>query len=160
MDFDNLEKLLQLMRSYNLAELQVKEGDTEIKLVQTAQASMATPSAMNYLAAQGMVPPIISPFAATQAQSPAESKAAAAENKTKYHEIRSPFVGTFYGGPSPGAEDFVKVGARVKKGDTLCIVEAMKMMNEIEAEKEGTIVKILVSNEQPVEFDQVLFHIE
>ena len=75
-------------------------------------------------------------------------------------KLRSPFVGTFYAAPAPGEEDFVSVGSKVKKGDTLCIVEAMKLMNEIEAEKDGTITEILIDNEAPVEFDQVLFVID
>ncbi len=157
MDFEKIEKLMQLMRNYGFSEVELKEGEAELKLVQ----NQAPAAPLTYMPHGGLMPQVMNPFAASvPAVGAAESKPASGESKGKYHEVKSPFVGTFYAGPAPGAEDFAKIGASVRKGDTLCIVEAMKMMNEIEAEKDGVIVKILASNEQPVEFDQVLFHIE
>ena len=106
--------------------------------------------------------PVAAPVAATTAQA-AEAGARAPGQRAlvgRERMIKSPFVGTFYRSPSPGAESFVTLGQRVKKGDTLCIIEAMKLMNEIEAESDGVIKEILVENETPVEFEQPLFVIE
>ena len=96
----------------------------------------------------------------TPTAKPQESDTKTSDTQKKYHEIRSPIVGTFYRAPSPGAPPFVKKGDRVKKGQVLCIVEAMKVMNEIESDTDGTIVDILVENGEPVEYNQVLFKID
>lgn len=150
MDLEKIESLIKLMRSHGLHELKLKENGETIQLTQSPKIS---------------APQI--PFSMPTIHTQAEAVLASPvknldEQKTKKArenliEVRSPFVGTYYASSSPGADPFVTVGKTVRKGDTLCIVEAMKLMNEIEAEREGEIVEILVENEQAVEYDQVLF---
>ncbi|TWW12120.1 biotin carboxyl carrier protein of acetyl-CoA carboxylase [Planctomyces bekefii] len=155
------------MRRHGIQQLEVEEGDTKISVtahgVTTAQPAFppAFPAGMMpaAYAPQAMAPhPMMQAPAAVSHGEPAAGggKKPTAQGKV----VKSPFVGTFYRSPSPGAEFFVELGKRVKKGDTLCIVEAMKLMNEIEADFDGVIKEILVDNEQPVEFDQALFVIE
>ena len=160
MDLALVEKLLQLMRSYGLQELEILEGETKIRLVQPTVAALPLPQTLPlaYPASYSPGPQFASSTGTAGPQS--SPSQAEASSKPKLFEVRSPFVGTYYGASSPGAEDFVQVGKRVKKGQTLCIIEAMKLMNEIEAEREGVIVEILVRNEEPVEYDQVLFRFE
>lgn len=153
MDIKKIENLMKLMRRYKIAEFSHEDGDTGDK-VQLASAfgkaaplAPAAPVADISAIDDDIAEP--TPIAAAPAAAPAESA-----NK-KY--IRSPFVGTFYAAPSPDADPFVKVGQSVAKGDVLCIVEAMKLMNEIEAESSGTITEILVNNAEPVEYDQPIF---
>lgn len=159
MDLDKIEQMMKLMRSYGLHEFEWEDEGQKVKLVQSPGPAMAP---------QTMVNPYMMPPANTPSASPKENQndeVASSESSKQLpgkdlKEIRSPFVGTFYGAPAPGSDNFVQVGQRVKKGDTLCIVEAMKLMNEIEAEKDGIIAEILVENEEPVEYDQVLFLME
>ena len=143
-----IRELADLLSELSLGEIEVKSGDQVIRVAARSHAA-----------------PVMAPAAAqvpTQAKhvaSPAASASADA-GEVQYDEtklIRSPFVGTYYESPAPGADVFVKVGQQVTVGQTLCIVEAMKLMNEIEADKAGEIAEILVSNEDPVEFDQPLF---
>lgn len=157
MDIKKIENLMKLMRRYKIAEFSHEDGDTGEKVqISSAfgKAVVAAPSAD--------VSPVISDdiaVAEIEATAPVVAAApapAAAESSNKKH-IRSPFVGTFYAAPSPDADPFVKVGQTVAKGDVLCIVEAMKLMNEIEAETSGTITEILVNNAEPVEYDQPIF---
>lgn len=148
MDLKKIERLMELMQSHGLSEIEVVQGSDIIKLRKpgAGTAEMA---------------PIVTPpqFRVATGAEPL-SKSAAATQKASGNVVRSPLVGTFYRAPSPGADPFVRVGQRVKKGDTLCIVEAMKLMNEIKAETDGVIAEILIENEQPVEFDQPLFVLE
>ena len=159
MDLGKVEKMLQLMRNYGLHEMEIEEGDSKVKLVQSpsvaVQAQPGIPQPAGYIPPQAPAP-----VAAAASPAPQEAPAPVAERKSNLREVRSPFVGTYYCAPAPGADDFVKVGQKVRKGDTLCIVEAMKLMNEIEAEQDGVIAEILVDNEEPVEYDQVLFLME
>lgn len=155
-DLDKIEGLIKLMQSYGLNQIKVKDEDQSVELVQSpsnAGSPMpfygSMPAPLSQTVPQQMTP-------GTQKNSADESKAKEA-SKEKYIEVRSPFVGTFYAASSPDSEPFASVGKKIKKGDTLCIVEAMKLMNEIEAERDGEIVEILIENEQPVEYDQVLF---
>ena len=148
MKLDKIESLMKLMQEYGVTELSLETGDgASIDLGMGAR--VAAPVAM---APQPVAVPAAAP-AATDA-------ASAASASSDFSEVKSPMVGTFYSAPKPGSPNFVKVGDKVGVGDTLCIVEAMKLMNEIESEVSGTIREILVENAGPVQFGQVLFRIE
>lgn len=151
MDIRKIKKLIELLEETGISEIEIKEGEESVRL--SRHASYESP-APRYTQA-----PIVN--LAPQTATPAaivESKPE--EVKSKGQQIRSPMVGTYYASPSPESPVFVKVGQSVKAGDTLCIIEAMKMFNEIEADRTGTISAILVNNGEPVEFDQPLFIIE
>ena len=153
MDIKKIEKLMQLMNKHEVNELEYEEDGGKIKLaVGTGVAQVQVPMPVAPMSA-----PV--PQAATNVAAPAASTAPApaASSAADGRHMKSPFVGTFYRSPSPEAQPFVKVGDTVKKGDVLCIIEAMKLMNEIEADADGVIKDILVENGQPVEFDQPLF---
>jgi acetyl-CoA carboxylase biotin carboxyl carrier protein len=149
MDIRKVKKLIELLEESNIDEIEIKEGEESVRISRNgAQAlTMAARAAPVYAAPTPPPPP---PAAAPPAPPVATSMG---------HELRSPMVGTFYRSPSPSSAAFVEVGQTVKVGDVVCIVEAMKMMNQIEADKAGTISAILVENGQPVEFDQPLFSI-
>ncbi|MGM0480377.1 MAG: acetyl-CoA carboxylase biotin carboxyl carrier protein [Pseudomonadota bacterium] len=156
MDIRKIKKLIELVEESGISELEITEGEEAVRINRYS----APPAPVQYTAA-----PAAAPAAAPQADinntAPAPTPAPAAETQEPSgHILRSPMVGTFYESPSPDAGPFVTVGSKVNVGDTLCIVEAMKMMNQIEAEKSGVIKQILVENEEPVEFDQPLFVIE
>lgn len=146
MDIRKVKKLIELLEESNIDELEIKEGEESVRI------------SRNSGAVQASVPQYISQPAPVAAPAPAPAAAPApeaqAEPQINGHVIKSPMVGTFYRSPSPTAKAFVEVGQSVKAGDVVCIVEAMKMMNQIEADKSGTIAEILVENGQPVEFDQ------
>ena len=142
MDLKHIEDLAKLMEAHGLHQLVLKQDDVEVKLV----------SGKNVAASAEPV--------ATLVSVPTVDAVKEVPEVSPHREVRSPFVGTFYRSSSPGAEPFVQPGKVVQKGDTLCIVEAMKLMNEIEAECSGTVVDVLVENEQPVEYNQVLFRIK
>ena len=148
MDIRKVKKLIELLEESNIDEIEIKEGEESVRISRNgAQAmSMAARVAPAY-AAPAPPPP---PPPATPSQPVATSAG---------HALHSPMVGTFYRSPSPTSAAFVEVGQAVKVGDVVCIVEAMKMMNQIEADKAGTIAAILVENGEPVEFDQPLFSI-
>ena len=147
MDIRKVKKLIELLEESNIDEIEIKEGEESVRISRNgAQAlSMAARVAPAYTAP---APPPPAPVAPAQ---PAATSTA--------HVLNSPMVGTFYRSPSPTSASFVEVGQTVKVGDVICIVEAMKMMNQIEADKAGTIAAILVENGEPVEFDQPLFSI-
>ncbi len=158
MDLEKIESLIRLMRANGLHELKLKEGNESICLTQSASGSAPMPYMMPTLAPQMQAPmPSSAPRLSSQASAEDAHPSKAPQSQEKFIEVRSPFVGTYYAAPSPGADNFIALNKTVRKGDTLCIVEAMKLMNEIEAERDGVIVKILVENEQAVEYDQVLF---
>jgi len=147
MDLRKLKKLIDLVEESGIAELEITEGEEKVKIVKGGGLS-------------------VSPAASAPAPAPAtisaEAKAAApavpaAEAPAEGHVVKSPMVGTFYRAPSPDAKPFVEVGEAVKEGQTICIVEAMKLMNEIESDASGTVKAILVENGQPVEYGQPLF---
>lgn len=150
MDIRKVKKLIELLEESGIDELEIHEGEESVRISRhSKQVAMQQP----YYAQ----PPMPAPAAAPAATPAAD--AAPAQPKLNGTVVRSPMVGTFYRASSPEAANFVEVGQSVKKGDILCIVEAMKMMNHIEAETSGTIESILVENGQPVEYDQPLFTI-
>jgi len=151
MDIRKVKKLIELLEESGIDELEIREGEESVRIsrhgkVAPQQVYAAAPAA------------VAAPQPVVAAATPAAESAPAAP-KLNGNVVRSPMVGTFYRTPSPTAAAFVEVGQSVKKGDTLCIVEAMKMMNHIEAETSGVIESILVENGQPVEYDQPLFTI-
>ena len=156
MDIRKIKKLIELVEESGITELEVQEEEGTVRISRAAPA--VAPAAIQYAAAP--VAPVAAPAAAPApaAVAPAEAPASAAE--VSGHQVRSPMVGTFYRSPSPEAKAFVEVGQTVKVGDALCIVEAMKMMNRIEADKAGVVKAILVNDGEAVEFDQPLIVIE
>lgn len=151
MDIRKIKKLIELLEESGIAELEIKEGEESVRISrQMAMAQMA-PAPVNY--AQAPAPAL----AENQLQSVAPPTAV---EEVSGHQIKSPMVGTYYAAASPTAGPFVSIGQKVDVGDTLCIIEAMKMMNQIEADRAGTIRSIMMENGQPVEFDQVLFIID
>jgi len=146
MDLRKLKTLIELVENSGIAELELTEGEEHVRI--SRASSVAAPMQQVYAAA-----PVAAPATVSAAAAPAAAEPAAPEG----HVIKSPMVGTFYRAPSPGAKAFVDVGASVNAGDTLCIIEAMKLLNEIESDKAGVIKAILVENGQPVEFGQPLF---
>ena len=152
MDIRKIKKLIELVEESGITELEVQEEEGTVRISRAAPA--VAPAAIQYAAAP--VAPVAAPVAAPAAAAPAEAPAA----EISGHQVRSPMVGTFYRSPSPEAKAFVEVGQTVKVGDALCIVEAMKMMNRIEADKAGVVKAILVNDGEAVEFDQPLIVIE
>ncbi|WOX06946.1 acetyl-CoA carboxylase biotin carboxyl carrier protein [Microbulbifer pacificus] len=151
MDIRKIKKLIELLEESDIGELEIKEGEESVRISRgVSGASFQMPQMMQMPMAPAAPAAAPAPVAA-----PAEAKAESVPALTG-HPVKSPMVGTFYAAASPGADPFVKVGQKVKAGDVICIVEAMKMMNQIEADKAGTIEAILVDDGQPVEYDQPL----
>jgi acetyl-CoA carboxylase biotin carboxyl carrier protein len=148
MDLRKLKKLIDLVQESGIAELEITEGEERVRIARGGAVSVTPLAAAQPLAA-----------AAVPAAAPAAPAAATVQAATEPegHVVKSPMVGTFYRAPAPDAKPFVDVGATVKEGQTVCVVEAMKLMNEIEADASGTIKAILVENGQPVEYGQALF---
>ncbi|MEM1116571.1 MAG: acetyl-CoA carboxylase biotin carboxyl carrier protein [Bacteroidota bacterium] len=161
MDLDKIQRLLEIVAESGMAEVKVEEGDFKLTVRSTpkVEASAQAPVVM-------AAPPTAAlpgaPVPAPAAPAPEAAAAPASEPGSGANEdlVLAPIVGTFYAAPAPDADPYVKVGDRVEVGQTLCIIEAMKLMNEIQAEQGGTIRQILVQNAEPVEFDQPLFVIE
>ena len=155
MDIRKIKKLIELVEESGITELEVQEEEGTVRISRAAPA--VAPAAIQYAAA-----PVVAPTpAAAPAQAPAVATSApAASDELSGHLVRSPMVGTFYRSPSPEAKAFVEVGQSVKVGDALCIVEAMKMMNRIEADKAGVVKAILINDGDAVEFDEPLIVIE
>lgn len=152
MDIRKIKKLIELLEESDLAEIEVQEGEESVRISRGVQTGAPSPA--------GAVTPSGVPAPQPVAEpAPAEPPAAEPE-QLQGHTITSPMVGSFYRAPAPGAPPFVEVGQRVNAGDTLCIIEAMKMLNQIESDKAGVIAAILVENGQPVEYGQPLFVIE
>jgi len=151
MDIRKVKKLIELLEESGVAEIEIKEGEESVRISRYSQN--AAP-AVAYAAPAPMAAPAAAPAAA------AAAPAAEAKEEVSGHVVTSPIVGAFYRSSSPTAKAFVEVGSRVNVGDTLCIIEAMKIMNQIEADKAGIIKAVLVENGQPVEFGQPLFIIE
>mgnify|MGYP001025073778 CR=1 FL=1 len=151
MDLRKLKTLIELVETSGIAELELQEGEERVRITRTVSQAQ-TP--VMFHAAPAPVAPIAVPAAAAPAPE------AALPSAPEGHAVKSPMVGTFYRSASPGAPPFVEIGDTVAQGDTLCIVEAMKLMNEIESDASGTIKAILVENGQAVEFGQPLFIIE
>lgn len=144
MDIRKVKKLIELLEESNIAEIEIHEGEESVRISRTGT-----------LAAPAPIP--IAPAAHAAA---AVESAAPVDNTPPGHAVRSPMVGTFYRASTPGAKPFVTEGQTVNAGDTLCIIEAMKILNQIESDKSGKVIKIAVENGQPVEYDQPLFIIE
>jgi acetyl-CoA carboxylase biotin carboxyl carrier protein len=155
MDIRKVKKLIELLEESNIDEIEIQEGEESVRISRNGSRVQYAPA--------GYAPPPPPPAQPAPAAAPQQSAAAAPEPaaapEEKGHLVRSPMVGTFYRSPSPSSSPFIEVGATVKEGDVLCIVEAMKMMNQIEADKSGTVAAILVDNGEPVEFDQPLVSI-
>ncbi len=150
MDLRKLKTLIDLVAESGVSELEVTEGEDKVRIVKNP-APIAAPIQQVYAAA---------PAAAPASSAPAATAAPAAEvtpTEPTGHAVKSPMVGTFYRSPTPGADSFVKIGDIVKEGQTLCIIEAMKLLNEIESDKSGVVKEILCENGQGVEFGQALF---
>jgi len=152
MDLRKLKTLIDLVAESDIAELEVTEGESKVRIVK----SSAIPQNQMVMVPQQGVQQFSAPAMHAPAAAPAASAPAAPAEPTG-HVVKSPMVGTFYRSSAPGAPAFVDVGSTVKEGDTLCIIEAMKLLNEIDADISGTVTKILVENGQPVEFGQPLF---
>ncbi|NTW49876.1 MAG: acetyl-CoA carboxylase biotin carboxyl carrier protein [Chlorobiales bacterium] len=174
MNLDDIQKLIKIIDESNLDEVIIEEGNFKISLKRASELNAPQQSSPlmfppQYFPQMGALPSMIPQQLggpAPVAQQPATSDAPAAKpgdssaTPSRYKEIRSPMVGTFYRSPSPEAHPYAQVGDSITKGKVLCIIEAMKLMNEIESDMDGTIVKILVENSQPIEYDQVLFLID
>ncbi|MEE9354690.1 MAG: acetyl-CoA carboxylase biotin carboxyl carrier protein [Methylococcaceae bacterium] len=151
MDIRKIKKLIELIEESDIAELEIKEGEESVRI--NRYSSLQPPA------------PIYTPpnpaLIQTNAKAPSEDAVnEAADDNISGHVVKSPMVGTYYRAASPGSKPFVDIGMHVEVGDTICIIEAMKILNQIEADHSGTIVKILVENTQPVEYNQPLFIIE
>lgn len=153
MDIRKIKKLIELIQSTGVAEIEIREGEESVRItreVKTAPMMMAAPQvAMPMQAAH--------PHESSKTEAPAAAPSAPAADK---HSIKAPMVGTVYLSPTPGSKPFIEIGQTVKAGDVICLIEAMKMFNQIEADKAGTITARLVDNGTPVEFNQPLFVIE
>ena len=152
MDLRKIKKLMELLEESGIAEIEVKEGEESIKLSRNIGGPVAPVQQM-------IQQPMMPQQQPAQITSQVEDKSDDSANKNR-NTVNSPMVGTFYASASPESKPFVTIGQAVKKGDTLCILEAMKMMNQVQAESDGKILEILVDNAEPVEFDQPLFVIE
>ena len=155
MDLRKIKKLIDILEESNLAELEIKEGEESVRLSRVPKGSAIAPAApVTHVQVPAAAPvPVSAPIASTSAS----ASAAGGKELPPGHVLRSPMVGTFYASPNPEAPPFVKVGQTVKVGDTLAIIEAMKMFNQIEADAAGTVLAVLASSGQPVEFDEPLF---
>jgi acetyl-CoA carboxylase biotin carboxyl carrier protein len=145
MDIRKIKKLIEMLEESNLAELEIKEGEGSVRISRSPSGVYVQPPAPSFIPAQAGPAPAPTPAAAP----------AAAEAPTG-HAVKSPMVGTFYRSSSPGTPAYIEVGSQVKAGDVVCIIEAMKMMNQIQADKSGVVSAILVGDGEPVEYDQPL----
>jgi acetyl-CoA carboxylase biotin carboxyl carrier protein len=148
MDLRKLKTLIELVETSGIAELEIQEGEERVRITRASPAAVAQPTVMLQAAPAAPVAAVAAPAPPTEPAVPPQPEG---------HVVKSPMVGTFYRSASPGAKPFVEIGDDVQQGDTLCIVEAMKLMNEIEADATGAIKAILVENGQAVEFGQPLF---
>jgi len=145
-DIRKIKKLIELIEESDIAEIEITEGEESVRI--NRYSSAVAPVAMAAPAPVAISAAVAAPAAVAEIPEPAG------------HALKSPMVGTFYRSASPGSAPFIEVGATVKEGDTLCIIEAMKILNQIEADKSGIVKQILIENAQPVEYDQALFIIE
>ena len=152
MDIRKVKKLIELLEESGIAEIEIKEGEEAVRISRMPSGSLANMAPMPMMAAP------VAPVATMPATIPAPT-AVADTAATNDHMVQAPMVGTFYSAPAPGAQAFVQIGDEVKVGQVLCIIEAMKMMNQIESDRAGKVVSVLVQNGDPVEFGQPLFAI-
>tara|TARA_X000001036_G_scaffold304807_1_gene283743 strand:+ start:1841 stop:2296 length:456 start_codon:yes stop_codon:yes gene_type:complete len=151
MDIRKVKKLIEMLEESNLNEIEIKEGEESVKLVKAQVSSIKE----QIVSSVNEAPKISSTENQDQENSEMEK-----EEQILGKTVDSPMVGTFYGAPNPGADDFVSVGDKISEGDVLCIIEAMKMMNEVKSDFSGTVKQVLVENAEPVEFGQALFVVE
>jgi acetyl-CoA carboxylase biotin carboxyl carrier protein len=155
MDIRKIKKLIELLEESGIAEIEIKEGEEAVRISRMPFGASGAHAAQSaHLAPAHLSPSAAATAAALPAQTPAPKP------KSNEHVITAPMVGTFYASPSPGAKPFVEIGDEIKAGQVLCIIEAMKMMNQIEADKSGRIASIMARNGDPVEFGQPLFVVE
>jgi acetyl-CoA carboxylase biotin carboxyl carrier protein len=154
MDIRKVKKLIELLEESGIAEIEIKEGEESVRISRGGTQPAYAPPTVHYAAAPAASAPAAAPAAAVSA-APAAAPAAASDKA-----VTAPMVGTFYASATPGGKPFVEIGSEVKVGDTLCIIEAMKMMNQIESDRAGKVTSVLAKNGEPVEFGQVLFIIE
>ncbi len=159
MDIRKIKKLIELLDESGIDEIEIHEGEESVRI--SRQSNQIAVNAAPYMTPQVVAAPApaAAPAAPTAASAAAEPRGESAE-LMKGHQIKSPMVGTFYRSPAPGNPSFVEVGSHISKGDTLCIIEAMKMFNQIDSDTSGVIKAILVENGEPVEYGQPLFVIE
>ncbi len=153
MDIRKIKKLIELLEETGIAELEIREGEESVRISRQMAAAAVAPTLASFA-------PASAPAQVVDDHAAPEKAARPKRETVSGHQIKSPMVGTYYSSASPTSGSFVKAGQKVNIGDTLCIIEAMKMMNQIEADRAGTIKTIMLENGQPVEFDQVLFIIE
>ena len=155
MDIRKVKKLIELLEESGISEIEIKEGEESVRISRHPTGMVHT------ISAPAAYAPALAPAAAQGAAVPrAEAAAPARPDVAPEDAVTAPMVGTFYAAPAPGAKAFVEIGSEVKPGDVLCIIEAMKMMNQIESDKAGKVVSVLVKNGDPVEFGQTLFIIQ
>ena len=168
MNFKEIQELIKLIQKSNLTEFKLKEGEFELSIrtekYQSGKApqivTSAAPSVMQVQPSATQAAPAETPQAAQKPAPKAEQPASSGDDESGYLPVKSPMVGTFYRSPTPDKPAYIKVGDVVEKGDVVCIIEAMKLFNEIETEHGGRVVKVLVEDAQPVEYDQVLFLVD
>ena len=154
MDIRKVKKLIELLEESGISEIEISEGEESVRISRYPNPGTVSVQTLQH-------PPMApAPAAPTPAPAAAAEAAPAPPPAARGQQVTAPMVGTFYSGPAPGAKPFVEIGTEVKPGDTLCVIEAMKMMNQIESEVAGRVVSILVENGSPVEFGQALFIIE
>jgi acetyl-CoA carboxylase biotin carboxyl carrier protein len=160
MDIRKIKKLIELLEESGIAEIEIKEGEEAVRISRMPPGGFAAHPLTQGVHATALPPAAGSAVRLPQAQPAALAESGAAKPKPNEHVITAPMVGTFYAAPSPGAKPFVEIGDEIKVGQVLCVIEAMKMMNQIEADKAGRITSIMARNGDPVEFGQPLFIIE
>jgi acetyl-CoA carboxylase biotin carboxyl carrier protein len=156
MDIRKVKKLIELLEESGISEIEIKEGEETVRISRHPPGGVHAYAPMAYAPPPSLAPPPPAASGTTGAMAAAAAGPAHAPDKV----VTAPMVGTFYAAPAPGAKAFVEIGSEVKPGDVLCIIEAMKMMNQIESDKAGKVVSVLVKNGDPVEFGQPLFVIE
>ena len=155
MDIRKVKKLIEMLEESQLNEIEIKEGEESVKLVKAISVPV-----QEQIVTSNAVAPAPQPAVVNDVSADSDTSQSAEDETISGQTIDSPMVGTFYAAPNPGAKDFVSVGDKISEGDVLCIIEAMKMMNEVKADSSGTIKQVLIENAEPVEFGQPLFVIE
>jgi acetyl-CoA carboxylase biotin carboxyl carrier protein len=152
MDIRKIKKLIELLEESDIGEIEIKEGEESVRISRGGAAMNMMIAQQPHYAPAYMPQPVAAPVAPAMAEAPADASAGSLSG----HVVKSPMVGTYYSSPSPGSASFIEIGKQVKVGDVICIIEAMKMMNQIEADKAGVIESILAKDGDPIEFDQPL----
>ncbi len=160
MDIRKIKKLIELLEESGIAEIEIKEGEEAVRISRMPGGNSPPPIYPQYTHVASMPMPMSPQLEAPKASASPTAESPAAKPKPNEHVITAPMVGTFYGSPSPGAKPFIEIGDEIKVGQVLCIIEAMKMMNQIEADKAGKVTSIMARNGDPVEFGQPLFVVE